>query len=260
MRFVKETHSIEVITRNQETANSQTRKLHKKKARFLWLRKIGSQANESCSSDSNKSHANADSQTCMRARSDSECQYSPEKRNTLKLLQRRNPGACTQAPLIVRCQKIKIGGGSNGVQKFRRRAYSAPNDFQSGSDQTRRYHSSGETDGRITDVTNDLSILLLNESPEARNHEPPEQEQRISEAANIRVSLLRSGEARLTRIALAIVWLFIFCHAWRLIPTIYEAVYPNYSPVPNWLFHVHGISHSLIVFNSAVNFLLYTVL
>ena len=144
MRFVKETHSIEVITRNQETAESQTRKLEKK-AHFSWLRKkgvAGSQGN-SRSSESNKSHA--DSQTCMRARSDSECQYSPEKRNTLKLLQRRgNPGALssTQAPLIVRCQKSKHD--SNGIP-FRRRAYSAPNDFQSASDQTRRYHSSGET-------------------------------------------------------------------------------------------------------------------
>ena len=146
MRFVKETHSIEVITRNQDTAESQTQKL-KKKAHFSWLRKRGitggSQGN-SGSSDSNKSHA--DSQTCMRARSDSECQYSPEKRNTLKLLQRRaarNPGALssTQAPLIVRCQKSK----HDSLLPFRRRAYSAPNDFQSASDQTRKYHSSGET-------------------------------------------------------------------------------------------------------------------
>ena len=73
-------------------------------------------------------------------------------------------------------------------------------------------------------------------------------------------SLLRSGEARLTRIALAIVWLFIFCHAWRLIPTIYEAFYPGDDSLPTWLRHIHGISHSFIVFNSAVNFLLYTLL
>ena len=83
----------------------------------------------------------------MRARSDSECKYSPEKRNTLKLLQRRaarNPGtlSSTQAPLIVRCQKSK---NHDPLLPFRRRAYSAPNDFQSASDQTRKYHSSGET-------------------------------------------------------------------------------------------------------------------
>ena len=81
-----------------------------------------------------------------------------------------------------------------------------------------------------------------------------------SEAAMMHINLLRSGEARLTRIALAIVWLFIFCHAWRLIPTIYEAIYPGNDTLPIWLLHVHGISHSFIVFNSAVNFLLYKLL
>ena len=30
---------------------------------------------------------------------------------------------------------------------------------------------------------------------------------------------------RLTRIALTIVWLFIFCHCWKLVPTVYELVY-----------------------------------
>ena len=73
-------------------------------------------------------------------------------------------------------------------------------------------------------------------------------------------SLQRTGEARLTRIALAIVWLFIFCHAWRLIPTIYEAIYPTQRSWPTWLHHVNGMSHSFILLNSAVNFLLYTVL
>ena len=119
---------------------------------------------------------------------------------------------------------------------------------------------------RYTNETESVNaILLFDNSPEARRHEQPvmasSPPDRLSEAANLRVSLLRSGEARLTRIALAIVWLFIFCHAWRLIPTIYEALYPgNDSHLPNWLLHVHGISHSFIVFNSAVNFLLYTVL
>ena len=72
-----------------------------------------------------------------------ECQYSPEKRNTLKLLQKRakHPLSSSQAPLIVRCQKSK----HDSLLPFRRRAYSAPNDFQSASDQTRKYHSSGET-------------------------------------------------------------------------------------------------------------------
>jgi hypothetical protein len=72
--------------------------------------------------------------------------------------------------------------------------------------------------------------------------------------------VLRSGESRITRIALAIVWLFIFCHAWRLIPTIYEALYNPDEEWPTWLVHIQSLSHCFIVFNSAVNFLLYTVL
>ncbi len=31
-------------------------------------------------------------------------------------------------------------------------------------------------------------------------------------------------ENRLTRISLAIVWLFLFCHVWKLIPTMYEVI------------------------------------
>ena len=108
--------------------------------------------------------------------------------------------------------------------------------------------------------------MILPQSPEAKKHLNlvPVEFRNVSgtpsEAESIRISLLRSGEARITRIALAIVWLFIFCHAWRLVPTIYEALYPGKNQLPNWLHHIHGISHSFIVFNSAVNFLLYTVL
>ena len=122
----------------------------------------------------------------------------------------------------------------------------------------------------MIDITKDTPGILISNSPEAKQHYVEEATHETeacrmssngtqSEAAAIRMSLLRSGEARLTRISLAIVWLFIFCHVWRLLPTIYEAVYPNLE-WPNWVSHVTGISHSFIVFNSAVNFLLYTVL
>ena len=120
----------------------------------------------------------------------------------------------------------------------------------------------------MIDVTKDTPGILISNSPEAKQHYVEEATHEAcrrssngtqSEAAAIRMSLLRSGEARLTRISLAIVWLFIFCHVWRLLPTIYEAIYPNLE-WPNWVSHVTGISHSFIVFNSAVNFLLYTVL
>ena len=70
-------------------------------------------------------------------------------------------------------------------------------------------------------------------------------------------------ENRLTRISLCIVYLFIFCHIWRLIPTIYEALFSEDGTVlsnwPKWLFHVYHLSHTLIVFNSAANFILYVV-
>ena len=42
------------------------------------------------------------------------------------------------------------------------------------------------------------------------------------------------------------------------IPTIYEVV--RGGEWPDWLRNIHDVSHSLIVFNSAVNFLLYTFL
>jgi len=71
-------------------------------------------------------------------------------------------------------------------------------------------------------------------------------------------------EDRLTRISMSIVWIFLFCHVWKLIPTIYEAVYSGETQVltdwPKWLLMVNDISHTLIVFNSAVNFLIYVVL
>ena len=38
-------------------------------------------------------------------------------------------------------------------------------------------------------------------------------------------NLLRKKESRLTRISICIVWLFILCHIWKLIPTIYELLY-----------------------------------
>ena len=72
-----------------------------------------------------------------------------------------------------------------------------------------------------------------------------------------------SVENRLTRISLGIVYLFIVCHIWRLIPTAYEALFSKDGTVisewPKWLLHVYHLSHTLIVFNSAVNFILYVV-
>ena len=78
-------------------------------------------------------------------------------------------------------------------------------------------------------------------------------------------SFLRRGENRITRIALAIVWLFLCCHIVKVVPTFYAAVYSSNffgssEDWPPWLRHINDLSHLLIVFNSAVNFLLYTLL
>lgn len=68
-------------------------------------------------------------------------------------------------------------------------------------------------------------------------------------------------EQRLARISTSIVWLFIVCHIWRMIPTVYEYLNSdNGLEVAIWptaLDVVEHISHSLILTNSAVNFLIY---
>ena len=46
-------------------------------------------------------------------------------------------------------------------------------------------------------------------------------------------NLLRKKESRLTRISISIVWLFIICHVWKLIPTIYELLYSEVSKIQN---------------------------
>ena len=71
-------------------------------------------------------------------------------------------------------------------------------------------------------------------------------------------------EARLTRISLSIICLYLICHIWKLIPTFYEAFngdVENPLPAwPDWLDTIKNLSHVLVVFNSAVNFLLYLIL
>jgi len=68
-------------------------------------------------------------------------------------------------------------------------------------------------------------------------------------------------EQRLARISTSIVWLFILCHIWRMIPTVYEYLNSNngleVAVWPTALDVIENISHSLILTNSAVNFLIY---
>ena len=96
MRFVKETHSIEVVT-NGDRRNKKWRR-----AQFSWLKK-NARIDSVDSKSSDKSQP--PSSSCMRARSESECQYSPQKRNTFQLLQRRGLGLDTKG--VRRYQKSK---------------------------------------------------------------------------------------------------------------------------------------------------------
>jgi hypothetical protein len=70
----------------------------------------------------------------------------------------------------------------------------------------------------------------------------------------------RRRENRLTRISLGIVWLFLFCHIWKLIPTVYELIYSNETDWPVWMYYIKHLSHALIVLNSSLNFLIYAIL
>ena len=70
----------------------------------------------------------------------------------------------------------------------------------------------------------------------------------------------RRRESRLTRISLTIVWLFLFCHIWKLIPTSYEVFYARDEIFPKWMHYIKHLSHALIVLNSSLNFLIYVML
>jgi hypothetical protein len=67
-----------------------------------------------------------------------------------------------------------------------------------------------------------------------------------------------------SRISIFIVWLFIFSHSWKLIPTVYEAVASdNGLDHDDWPFLVllaEHVSHLMITTNSAINFLIYLFL
>ena len=74
----------------------------------------------------------------------------------------------------------------------------------------------------------------------------------------------RAQEKRLTRISIFIVWLFIFCHSWKLFPTIYEAIQSDnglhHDDWPWVILFLEHVSHLMITLNSAINFLIYLFL
>lgn len=71
------------------------------------------------------------------------------------------------------------------------------------------------------------------------------------------------------RLSIVIVWLFIFCHTWKLLPTIYETIQMEQGDLterervaswPTWLVVMEHLSHFFITLNSAINFLIYLFL
>lgn len=81
-------------------------------------------------------------------------------------------------------------------------------------------------------------------------------------------------ELRLARISVCIVWLFLFCHVWKLVPTIYSTFIEDKDPEsldedevlgitvnwPHWVLNIEEVSHTLITLNSSLNFLIYIIL
>jgi hypothetical protein len=86
----------------------------------------------------------------------------------------------------------------------------------------------------------------------------------VHDRGNLRRSnspVCRRRENRLTRISLAIVWLFLFCHIWKIIPSAYEMTIGRpLREGPEWLEYIQQVSHALILLNSSVNFLIYVML
>ena len=102
------------------------------------------------------------------------------------------------------------------------------------------------------------------------SEEPLRRKSTIVRIPNPQQQSMHATENKLTRISLAIVWMFIFCHVWKLIPTLYEAMQNSdktedeeneeKTDWPQWYYVINNVAHLLIVFNSAVNFLIYSIL
>eukprot|EP00095_Tigriopus_kingsejongensis_P006191 maker-scaffold252_size238019-snap-gene-0.6 protein:Tk06191 transcript:maker-scaffold252_size238019-snap-gene-0.6-mRNA-1 annotation:"hypothetical protein CAPTEDRAFT_116396" len=307
VRLVNET--IELKTSISETVfnrgrqPSRYRRHHKSTRTHLRLgcRLLGVETSNSfesgssgCRPDPGSSNSNNGS---TRARSESQSDYSPKRRND-ELLRQSN-GSKTSCSRMAR-SRYRSNRRSKERHAFRRRINSAPEEIQSfqtineeskphssGQDEHRwdvimsipsqRNHNTSETvtyechrhpcSAHLSPYQRQPSAMTGSDFPTGSTIQGvPCQLAREPRKCSIpcqneggRTNLLRRGENRITRIALAIVWLFLFCHSWKLVPTFYEAIYAS-DNWPPWLIHVNDISHSFIVFNSAVNFLLYTVL
>lgn len=79
MRFVRETHSIEVVMKKTTESKNKTSCWKKPQASNWTVKKRQRSENSPTGFHSAQ----------MRVRSESQCEYSPQKRNTVQMLQRR---------------------------------------------------------------------------------------------------------------------------------------------------------------------------
>ena len=72
----------------------------------------------------------------------------------------------------------------------------------------------------------------------------------------------RNIDRKLTWVSCYIMTMYILSHVWKLIPNIYDALYgfDENGVWPDWLQTIQGISHIMVVINSAINFLPYLLL
>lgn len=295
MRLVNET--IELRTSVSETFFNRGRqpngyRRHHKSTRAhlrLGRRLLGVETSKSFESgnsnlklDNVSSSQNGVGPGTTRARSESQGEYSPKRRND-ELLLRQAKGSMAK---MRSTSRSRHRNNRQHKERFRRRVNSAPEEIRTIHEETKTNSSGpdelscdlviniGDDDGK--DVTTEFVFAhrgMLHSRPQhslanlsrtttsfIQDHNAAHRKCSLPCRNEGRSTLLRRGENRITRIALAIVWLFLFCHSWKLVPTFYELIYSSSENWPSWLMHVNDLSHSFIVLNSAVNFLLYTVL
>lgn len=89
---------------------------------------------------------------------------------------------------------------------------------------------------------------------------------RKSSSHSMSEQINKNREKKLAYVSLYIVWLFIFCHVWKLIPTGYEILMSKdevgmeIDDWPGWVEIIEQVSHTLITLNSSLNFFVYLVL
>jgi hypothetical protein len=176
--------------------------------------------------------------------------------DTIKLVSETNPPDTYGAAGVNNNDDARVSGAHESRLGRLRRGFT----LEVGSNMTQRFTKSG--DSRIGKVRgNSLSLLRRGADAIRRRRS------RLSSATGPS-SPVKKSERRLAYISLYIVWLFLFCHVWKLIPTVYEVTTSRngvqldeeVDEWPWWMSFISGLSHSLITLNSSLNFLIYVIL